>query len=137
MHLVLADIVDNLVARLTGPMSFRFILQPAIAVFLGIRDGLLDAKAGTPPFIEDLVFNPANRKRSLKAAFHRLLTPIIVATVLDAIAQYLIFQHVRPLPALLVGTFVMGLPYSLARGVTNRIASARRGVPRGAEEAVK
>jgi hypothetical protein len=137
MPLFLANVVDNAIARLTGPMSFRFILQPAFAVFLGIRDGLMDAKAGTPPFIADLVFNPGTRKRSLKAAFHRLLTPIIVATVLDAIAQYLIFKHVRPLAALVVGTFVMGLPYAAARGVTNRIVSARRGEARGADEAAE
>ena len=117
------SVLDKIVARLTGAMSFRFILQPAIAVFLGIRDGLMDAKAGTPPFIADLIFNPKDRDRQLKSAFHRLLTPIIVATVLDAIAQHLIFGHINPLGALLVGTFVMGIPYALARGVSNRIAT--------------
>ena len=120
------SVLDKIVARLTGAMSFRFILQPAIAVFLGIRDGLMDAKAGTPPFIADLIFNPKDRDRQLKSAFHRLLTPIIVATVLDAIAQHLIFGHINPLGAVLVGTFVMGIPYALARGVSNRIASGRR-----------
>ena len=119
-------VLDKLVARLTGAMSFRFILQPAIAVFLGIRDGLMDAKAGTPPFIADLIFNPKDRKRQLKSAFRRLLTPIIVATVLDIIAQHLIFGHINPLGAVIVGTFVMGLPYALARGVSNRIATGLR-----------
>ncbi len=132
MYLVLADVVEKMIARLTGPMSFRFILQPAVAVFLGIRDDLMDAKAGTPPFIADLVMNPKNRKRSLKAAFKRLLTPILVATVLDAIAQYLIFKHVRLVGALLVGAFVMGLPYAAARGISNRVATALRGAPRSA-----
>ena len=120
------NVLDKIVARLTGEMSFRFILQPAIAVFLGIRDGLMDAKAGTPPFIADLIFSPKDRDRQLKSAFHRLLTPIIVSTVLDAIAQHLIFGHINPLGAVLVGTFVMGIPYALARGVTNRIASGLR-----------
>lgn len=119
-------VLDNLVARLIGEMSFRFILQPAIAIFLGIRDGLMDAKAGTPPFIADLIFNPKNRERQLKSAFHRLLTPIIVATVLDAIAQHLIFGRINPLGAVIVGTLVMGLPYALARGVSNRIATGLR-----------
>ena len=119
-------LVDKLVSRLTGEMSFRFVLQPVIAVFLGIRDGLMDAKAGTPPFIADLIFNPKDRERQLKSAFHRLLTPIIVATVLDAIAQHLIFGHVNLLGAVMVGTFVMGLPYALARGASNRIATGLR-----------
>jgi len=133
MYLFSAEFINDLAARLTGPLHFRFILQPGIAIFLGIRDGLMDAKAGTPPFIYDLVFRPQDRRRRLKAAFHRLLTPIVVATVLDAIAQHLIFKHVRPLHALLVGTFVMGLPYSLARGITNRLAAGRLKAPHGQE----
>jgi len=118
-------IVQGIVARVTGPMSFRFMLQPAVAILLGVRDGLADAKAGTPPFIYDLLFSPKDRSRDLKSALKSLLKPIVVATILDCIAQYLIFKHVRLIPALLVGTLVMGLPYALARGITNRIATVR------------
>lgn len=95
----------------------------------------MDAKAGIPPFIFDLIFHPENRKRNLKKALHRLIVPIIVGTVLDAIAQYLIFRNapdrtliIRPLAALLIGTFVIGAPYSLARGITNRIISRKQKV---------
>ncbi len=126
MYLFSDEFVNDLAARVTGPMSFRFILQPAIALFLGIRDGLLDARAGTPPFVVDLILRPQNRARQLKTALHRLLTPIVIAVLLDAIAQYLIFHRVRPVAALLVGTFVMGLPYALARGISNRFVSAWR-----------
>ncbi len=126
MYLFSDEFVNDLAARVTGPMSFRFILQPAIAVFLGIRDGLLDARAGTPPFVADLIFRPQDRARRLKTALHRLLTPILIAVLLDAIAQYLIFHRVRPVAALLVGTFVMGIPYAVARGLANRVASAWR-----------
>ena len=126
MQYISTTVLDKIAERLTGAMSFRFMLQPAIAIILGIRDGLMDAKAGTPPFIADLIFYPKDRKRQLKSAFHRLLTPIIVATVLDAIAQHLIFGHINPVGALIVGTFVMGIPYALARGITNRIATGLR-----------
>jgi NhaP-type Na+/H+ or K+/H+ antiporter len=107
-------------------MNFRFILQPLIAIFvLGMKDGRMDAKAGMPPFIFDLILRPEHRRRDLKSAFHRLLVPVIVGAILDGIAQYLIFKHIRPGAALLVGAFVMGIPYSLSRGITNRIVSAR------------
>ncbi len=127
MYIFSSKFLDDMAARLTGAMSFRFILQPTVAVILGIKDGLKDAKAGTPPFVFDLLFHPKNRRRNLKSAFRRLLVPIIVGTVLDAIAQYLIFKQIHPLPAVMVGAFVMGVPYSVARGLTNRIATARRG----------
>ena len=124
MDEVIQKTVEGIVARLAGPMSFRFMLQPTIAVLLGIRDGRLDAKALTPPFIFDLVFKPADREKAIKSGLRTLLTPMIVGTVLDAVAQYLIFGRVRILPAMLVGMFVMGFPYSLARGISNRIATA-------------
>jgi hypothetical protein len=31
---------EDMLARLSGPGRLRFILQPAIALFLGIRDGI-------------------------------------------------------------------------------------------------
>jgi hypothetical protein len=107
-------------------MSARFFLQPAIAIALGIRDGLMDAKAGNPPFIYDVVFHPEDRPRDLRNAFKALLIPIVVATALDGIVQYMMFKHVRPGAAVLVGSFVMGVSYAYARGVIIRVATARR-----------
>jgi hypothetical protein len=126
MYMFFANVLDNIAARLTGPMSFRFIVQPVIAIILGIRDGITDAKAGTPPFIYDLIFKPEDRKESLKGVLKRLRVPVIIGTVFDAIAQYLIFKSIRPLPAILVGVTVIGIPYTLARGLTNRIASFKK-----------
>lgn len=126
MYLFSSRFFTDLAARVAGPMSARFILQPVIAVALGIRDGLLDAKAGTPPFIYDLVVHPKDRPRDLRSAFRALLIPILIATVLDGIVQYMMFKQVWPGAAVLVGSFVMGLPYAIARGVTNRLATARR-----------
>lgn len=126
MYIFSGKFLDDIGARLTGPMNFRFIIQPAVAIFLGIRDGLMDAKAGTPPFIFDLIHNPQRRKRQLKSALKTLLKSIIVGIVIDAIVQYMLFKHIRPLPAVLVGAFVMGVPYSLSRGITNRIVSFRK-----------
>ena len=115
--------IDKLADRVTGPMNFRFIMQPLAAILLGIRDGKLDAKAGTPPFILDLFLTPHHRERHIKSALATLLRPIIISIILDAIAQYMIFKHINLAGAVAVGIFVMGVPYSLSRGITNRIVS--------------
>ena len=39
---------ENLVGRLGGPMSFRFLMQPAVAIFFAVRAGLKDARAKQP-----------------------------------------------------------------------------------------
>ena len=120
-----AQFLEHLLARLTGPMHFRLILQPLVAIALGIRDGLKDARAGRPPFITDLIVRPEGRKRQFKQALQSLIKPLIIAIVLDAVAQYLMLGTIYPGAAVFVGVVVMGVPYSLARGLTNRIVSGR------------
>jgi hypothetical protein len=46
----LTRIWTDLVARLTGPFAFRFILQPVMGLIFAWRDGVQDAKAGRPPY---------------------------------------------------------------------------------------
>lgn len=123
------DIIGRMIARFTGPMHVRLILQPVMAIILGARDGVHDARAGMPAFLSDLCTQPAGRKRHLKSAIERLLIPCIVAIVLDGIAQYLIFQKVRILGAIVLGVTIMGLPYALARELANRIFTARSHTP--------
>jgi hypothetical protein len=122
-------IFHELVTRITsGPMQFRLIVQPSMALLLGIRDGLADAKMGAPPFVWGLLFQRQELKPSLKSALRRLQIPIIMAILADATVQYLMFRHIHPLSAIIVGVFLMGFPYSAARGITNRLRSRRRDV---------
>ena len=41
---------EGIVARLDGPLHFRFIGQPLMASVLAIIDGVKDAKLGKPPY---------------------------------------------------------------------------------------
>lgn len=123
------DPVQRFMAQLAGPMNIRFILQPALAMLLGVRDGVRDARAGKPPFVWYLIVRPAGRQRQLKQALRRLMIPIIVAIAMDGIVQYLLFHKVWVLGAMVVGITIIGLPYSLARALTNRILSTRRPTP--------
>jgi hypothetical protein len=120
------DVFERLVARFTGPMNLRFVVQPVVATLLGIRDGVRDARKGQTPFLRDLWMRPEKRPSQLKKALERLVIPLAAAIILDGIVQYLMFRHVRLLGAVIVGTAIMGLPYSLAREITNRIVSSLR-----------
>ena len=122
---LLDTVAERIIARIVGPMSLRFVFQPLVAVLLGIRDGAMDAKACEPPFIIDLIVDRENRRAKLAGVFKSLSKTIVIATVFDMIAQYLIFDQVRVIPAIIVGIFLLSVPYSLARGITNRIVTAR------------
>lgn len=117
---------EGVAARVVGPMGLRFVFQPLVGLLLGVRDGMMDAKAGEPPFIFDLIVNRKNRKAKLASLFKSLSKTIIIALVLDAIVQYLIFDQVRITSAIIVAVMILIVPYSLARAITNKIVTRRK-----------
>src|SRR5262245_17378774 len=58
---------EDIPKRLAGPGRFRFILQPLIAIVLGIRSGLGDAQAGRPAYLYGILFDRGNRRELLKS----------------------------------------------------------------------
>jgi hypothetical protein len=113
--------VDDMLARLHGPGRLRFILQPAVAIVLGARDGVKDARAGNPPFLWGLVFQPADRPGLLRSALVSVRDLVAVAILLDVASQLLIFRRVNPFAALILGPVLIGMPYASSRALTNRI----------------
>ena len=68
MDHTVARIAHNLVARVTGPMKFRLLLQPAMATFFAVRDGLADARASKPPYFWGLFTGQGERGTMLRMA---------------------------------------------------------------------
>ena len=127
MILPLEGAVDELLARIDdGPMQFRFVLQPLMAICIGFLDGRRDARAGLPPFLWGLVAGGGGRMARLNSGLWRLRFPVIIAASLDALAQFIMFGHVRPLSALIVGSSLMAIPYAVSRGLTNRFQRKSR-----------
>jgi hypothetical protein len=115
--------LHDLPKRLNGPGRFRFILQPAVAIFLGIRAGKADAAAGRLPYILGLLRSKGERLTLLKEAFGHVSIIVGVAILLDCISQFLILREVFFGAALVVGPVLIAIPYSLGRALTNRWAS--------------
>ena len=115
----------DLVARFHGPGRMRFIMQPTVAIFLGARDGMKDRRADKPPFLWGLVFRSADRPGLLRSAIASVRNLVLVAILLDVIAQFLIFRMIHPGAALLFGPVLIGFPYATARALTNRISGLR------------
>jgi hypothetical protein len=112
---------EDIMARLSGPGRFRFILKPVVAIFLGSRDGMKDARLDHAPFLWALLFH-RDRRDLFRSAISSLRNLIALSILMDVISQILIFRQVRPGAALLVGPVLIGVPYALARAFTNRLA---------------
>ncbi|MDF2694175.1 MAG: hypothetical protein K0S65_2558 [Labilithrix sp.] len=113
----------DLIRRLDGPMHLRFIVQPAVAIFLGLRAGLRDARAGEPPFVVALRDRERRRER-LRHAWSDIGKVFVVSVVLDAIYQVWVQHGIFLFELLLTATLLALVPYGLVRGPTRRIARA-------------
>ncbi|HXV84671.1 MAG TPA: hypothetical protein VEG60_32900 [Candidatus Binatia bacterium] len=127
---ILSRFWDQLIARPTGPLAFRLVLQPIMVIILAIRDGLKDAREGRPLYTLTLLTDPAHRGGYLREGLKRVTRVIIFAVVMDAIYQFIVLRWFYPGEALVIAFFLAVLPYLLIRGPVARIA--RRWSQRGA-----
>jgi len=114
-------IVENLYGRLDGPLHFRFILQPMMAVIFAIIDGVKDAKIGKPAYFWAVIFNPGHRKELLKDGWKSVGKIFILAVILDIAYQLKIRHGIYPGEVLIVAFILAIVPYVLLRGPVNRI----------------
>lgn len=103
-------------------MSFRLLLQPAMALIFAIRDGLKDARAGRPAYFYSLFTDPATRRSRLREAFKAVFRVFAFAIIMDLIYQIIVLRWFYPFEALVVAFVLAFLPYILLRGPVNRIA---------------
>src|SRR5262245_38368418 len=109
-YLFSQSFIEDIPKRLTGPGRFRFVLQPLIAVILGIRSGLADARMGRPPYLWALLFRPELRRELLKNSLSTIANLVLMGVLMDSIFQWLILGHSYPGAALVVGPVLIAAP---------------------------
>lgn len=121
-YLFTKQFFTDILARFSGPGRLRFIVQPLVAIFIGAREGRKDALAGRPPFLLALLLWQARTKILLREAAVSIRNLVAVAILLDIVSQFLIFRHIHPGAALLLGPVLIAFPYAFSRAVANRIS---------------
>lgn len=121
---------ENLIGRSDGPMTFRLIFQPAVAVLLAIRAGLHDAREGQPPFLWTVFSDPGRRRELVRQAWADVRNVFIVALALDSIYQVIVHSGIYILELLLTATILAIVPYVIVRGLVTRVARRQSAVRR-------
>jgi hypothetical protein len=117
--------LDHL-GRIGGPLSFRLVMQPAIATLLAIRGGLADARAHRPPYFWAILKRSGDRPTLLREGWQAVAVVFTMALLFDATYQLIVFHWIYPLDSVIVAFTLACVPYLLVRGPVNRIASAWR-----------
>jgi hypothetical protein len=121
-----AHVLENLVARVVGPMKFRLVIQPLMAAVLAVRDGLKDAREKRPPYFWALFTLPEQRSEMLREGWKSVGKIFVIAIVIDLVEQLIDFRWFYPGEALLVAFILACIPYLLLRGAVNRVVRVIR-----------
>lgn len=115
--------MENLGARVTGPMHLRIYLQPIMASVFAIIAGIRDAKAGKSAYFWAIFTQPEHRREMLKDGWKSVGKVFVIAMVLDIVYQLLVQRWVYPFEVIIVALILAIVPYLILRGPVNRIAS--------------
>lgn len=122
--------LENIVGRSNGPMSFRLILQPTVAILLALRAGMNDAREGRPPFLWAVLSDPNCRRELLRQGWKEIRNVFLVALALDSIYQVLVHSGIYALELLFAATILALVPYAIVRGLVTRLARRRSALSR-------
>jgi hypothetical protein len=115
----------NVAARPGGPMTFRFILQPAMAAIAALRDGIIDACTGRWPYLWTVVHDPAQRMSRQNDGVISTARIILLGLVMDTIHQVAFLKTFYPGEAVIVALALAFVPYVILRGPIARAARRR------------
>lgn len=129
MDNTLVRFFENLFGRLDGPLHFRIVLQPLMAILFAIRDGRKDAAEGRVPYFWALFTEPGYRRRLLRSGWTSVGKIFVLALILDTLYQFIAFHWFYPGEALAMSFVLAIVPYVLVRGpVTRFTLRKRRGI---------
>jgi hypothetical protein len=113
---------ENLIGRFGGPMSFRILIQPAVAIFFAIRAGIRDARENKPTFLACAISKPGSWRARMRQSWKDVGTVFIVALILDSIYQVIVHAGIFTLELLITATVLALVPYLVFRDLVARVA---------------
>jgi hypothetical protein len=122
---ILARFAHDLADRLSGPMTFRLVLQPLLAFTLAVVDGLKDAKSGKPPYLWAVFTHRGHRLETIKDGWKSIGRVFLFALGLDFVYEIIGQPAVYPDEAIVVAIILAIVPYAFLRGLVTRWASRK------------
>ena len=112
MDVYLTRVWEELAGRVGGPFTLRFVVQPIVAVVLGIRAGRRDAAR-------------ARRQTGYAGAITDVGRLWVLAFAMDGVYHAVVLRAFHPLQSFVVSVLLALVPYFVAR-ISVRSWAARR-----------
>ena len=121
-----SDLWTGVLARFDGPLHFRLIVQPLMAILFAVRDGRRDSRDGRAAYLWSLVTYPTQRRYLLESGWKGISKVFVLALALDVVYQLMEWHRVKVPQALLTAIVLAVIPYALLRGPVNRLMPGRQ-----------
>jgi hypothetical protein len=115
----------NISARPGGPMTFRFVLQPAMATVAALRDGIEDARLDRTPYLSAILLGREGKGARLWEGVLSTGRILILGVVMDVAYQLAFLDSFSPGESAIIAILLAFLPYALLRGPLGRAARIR------------
>jgi hypothetical protein len=113
---------SDIFERVGGPMSFRFILQPAMALLAALPDGINDAKHGHSAFFWTDRGDPTVQRGRLRQGLTSTARVVLLGISMDVIYQLRELDQFYPAEAVVMAILLAVIPYFIFRWIVERIA---------------
>jgi hypothetical protein len=116
----------DVLARLDGPLHFRFFVRPLMAILFAVRDGRRDAREDRSAYLWAFLADPVQHRYLLGSGWKGISKVFVLACVLDIAYQIMEWRMLKPLQVLLTAAVLAVIPYLLFRGPINRLLRISR-----------
>ncbi|MCF7752163.1 hypothetical protein KQ945_15485 [Bacillus subtilis subsp. subtilis] len=115
----------DMIERADGPMTFRFFLQPTMALIAALTDGIKDARHGRQPYAWLLAHSSSQaRRQGWREGVTATARILLLGVAMDVIYQFRVFGRFKyPLESFVIAVVLGFLPYLVLRGPITRIAA--------------
>ncbi len=113
---------SDIFERVGGPMSFRFILQPTMALLAALPDGINDARQGHSSFFWTDRGDPTVQRGRLRQGLTSTARVVLLGISMDVIYQLRELDQFYPAEAVVMAILLAVIPYFVFRWIVERIA---------------
>jgi hypothetical protein len=112
----------DMFARVGGPMTFRFFLQPTMAAIAALHDGIKDARGGHKSFFWAAWFDRSQPTGRLREGLTSVARVLLLGICMDVIYQFKELDTFYPAEAAVVAILLAVVPYFIFRWITEIVA---------------
>jgi hypothetical protein len=108
---------SDIFSRASGPMTFRFYLQPTMALIAALHDGIRDARFGHKAFFWTAAGDPTTQHGRLREGVESTARIVLLGLSMDVIYQHKVLHTFYPVEAVLMAILLAVVPYFIFRWI--------------------